>query len=169
MRRSSINHQITKPSYHQECCCATCSTMPEKNQPQKQTVGIQTKLLSPENLYLNPNQVVVFDKVVNHIGRGIFYNQQTGIFTLSQTGNYLINWSVSVEGSDESPFVKFGLLVNGLIKDFDTIPVAVGHVTGSTLITVANKPAKVALVNHTGDIIQLSRYAPCANLTIHQI
>lgn len=173
VRCSPISQQITKPTpSHEECCsliCAPCSCLPEKKQPKKQAAGIQAKLLSPENFYLNPDQVVIFDKVLNHIGRGIFYDQQTGAFMLAQAGNYVINWSVTVEGSDESPFVKFGLLVNGTIKDFDTIPVSVGQITGSTLITVTNTPAKVALINHTGDIIQFSRYAPCANLTIHQV
>lgn len=116
-----------------------------------------------------PGEVVVFDKVVNHLNEGIFYNRQTGEFTLTEAGNYVVNWSVTVEGSDESPFVSFAVRVDDEVEDFDTIPVSVGHLTGSCLITITKGSAKLTLVNHTEDIIQFSRYSPCANLMLYQL
>ena len=133
------------------------------------TNGIQAKLLNSTNSILIPNEIVAFDKVLNHIGTDIIYEPKVGLFTVKKPGTYLINWNITIEGTDQMPFVTFAVMVNGQIEDSETIPISVGHMVGSSLITLTEQINQLAIVNQTEDDVLLSRYTPIANITIHQV
>jgi len=88
---------------------------------------------------------------------------------LRERGNYLINWDVAVEGSYHRPFVRFSLLADNIVTDSSTLPVTVGQISGTSLLTVKNAPIELSLINDTDDIVQLSGFTPVANITITKI
>ena len=131
--------------------------------------GIQAQLRSARNVYLNDQESVVFDIISRRTIRDITYHRDTGKFCLRERGNYLINWDVAVEGSYHRPFVRFSLLADNIVTDSSTLPVTVGQISGTSLLTVKNAPIELSLINDTDDIVQLSGFTPVANITITKI
>lgn len=151
--------------YHQcNCRCknnkhSTCSC---------KTAGIQAQLETANPININHQDTIKFDKILNHSDQNINYNQQTGIFHLPVTGTYQINWDISVEGSYQKPYIRFAILASNKIQGESTLPITVGQLSGTCLLTI-KKPTDVSLINNTEDIVQLSRYTPVANITISKI
>lgn len=50
------------------------------------------------------------------------YNQGTGVFTMKKGGNFLLNWSVSLDGSQDADAISFTLqsVTGGVTTDIDT-------------------------------------------------
>jgi hypothetical protein len=109
---------------------------------------------------------VLFDQVMHHDRNHIFYDVTTGVFTLNESGNYLINWQIYTEGTDEEPYVSLAITVDGEIYDNVATPVFSGQVICSTLLAVKKVPTKLSITNTTGETIQLSRHISAANITI---
>jgi len=131
--------------------------------------GIQAQLIKHPEKNLADKDVVIFDDIVYRTGTKNRYNPRTGIFTLHARGLYLINWNISVSGTGQKPFVRFGIRLNGQIQGLSARPTSVGELHGSNLVAVMNSPAEIALVNDTGDLVQYSEIGPIANITIVQI
>jgi len=131
--------------------------------------AMQVKLLNPKSLIMEIDGVVAFDHIENHVGNDIVMDLVTGEIQVLKPGHFVVNWSVVVEGSDSSPSVSFGVSVNSEIKDVETEPISVGRVSGSSLISVIEKGTNICIANTSFDLVQLSRYAPCANLTIFEL
>ena len=131
--------------------------------------GVQAQLTKVETVYLEDQQSIVFDQIIKNHHQLITYNSETGYFTLKKAGNYLINWDVSVEGSYSKPFIKLSLIANEVIMSSSTLPVTVGQLSGTRILFVRCGPVEVALINDTGEVIQLSEFSPVANITITKI
>jgi len=128
--------------------------------------GIHAQLETASSMQLEHKEPVLFDKIIHNTDNNICYNQQIGKFSLTTRTNYLINWDITVEGSYQSASISFALLVDNQIHGISTLPISVGQLTGTCLITVSKTPTCLSLVNYTNDTIQLSRFAPVANITI---
>jgi len=137
--------------------------------PKQMSNGIQAQLIKHPEKNLADKEVVIFDNIVNQTGTNNRYNPSTGIFTLHARGLYLINWNISVSGTGQKPFVRFGIMANGQIQGSSARPTSVGELHGSNLVTVMNSPVEIAFVNDTGDFVQYSEVGPIANITIVQI
>ena len=143
---------------------STCPPKPPEPGPCALT-GIHVQLKTAADSLLEDGQPINFDTIVNQPGTTIEYNKATGIFTLTKEANYLVNWSIAVEGSNTSPFIRFALKVGGEIIGAAAVPISVGVISGSALVTAA-PGTHLALINHTNDTIRLDAVTPIANLTI---
>ena len=131
--------------------------------------GIGGQLRVANNVYLNDGQSVIFDIITHRSTRDITYNPNSGKFCLREGKTYLISWDVAVEGSYHRPFVRFSLIADSNVISSSTIPVTVGQISGTGLLTVVKAPIEVSLINDTDDTVQLSSFSPVANITIVQV
>jgi len=141
-------------------CCCPCP--PELG-------GVQAQLRVANDVYLNDGQEVIFDIILRRSIRDITYSSATGRFCLRREGTYLINWDVAVEGSYYRPFIRFSLVADNTVIGSSTLPVTVGQLSGTNLLTVNHSPVELALINDTDDTIQLSGFTPVANITITKV
>jgi len=158
------------------CCCpkpqkpCKCRKKPQIYCPcPSELGGIQAQLREADNLYLDDHEKVIFDIILRRSTPDITYHAATGTFCLRKKGTYLINWDVAVEGSYYRPFVKFSLLANQVTIGSSTLPVTVGQLSGTSLLTVKNAPVEISLINDTNDTVQLSGFSPVANITITKV
>ena len=172
-RRNDLN---TRYCCQKPCCpCSKCSTQKKPAPTPKKTTsccglgGIQAKLITPMTLFLEDGDALLFDLVMPHQNPYIQYQLGSGKFVLGKAGTYMVNWQVSVEGSSETPYVSFALMLDEVMADFATLPLTVGQLACSSLITVERPPAKVSINNYTKDTVYLSRFPPAANLTITHV
>jgi len=128
--------------------------------------GIQTTLNKTSQLILEDRKSIAFNEIVSHTDWDIKYCKESGLFTLIECDTYLVNWSIAVAGSQFKPYIRFALLVNDKIFGPSTLPVSVGLLSGSSLIRTTKPCSTLALINDTGDLVQLADVEPIANLTI---
>ena len=128
--------------------------------------GIQARLLNSPNIDIEDNAPIIFDTVSAQVGTAISYNETTGVFTISQSGYYLVNWWVATDGSVATTGANFSLNVNGLQHSTGASPAVTGQVTGSALIVVNAEPVTVTLTNESGEVMNLEDTFAQANITI---
>lgn len=131
--------------------------------------GVQAELTSAQNEFLENQEIIIFDKIINNNKQLISYQKETGKFCLRKAGNYLINWDCSVEGSYSEPFITLSLTANNQVIGSSTLPVTIGQLSGTKLLNVRRAPVEITLINNTGETIRLSEFTPVANLTITKI
>ena len=131
--------------------------------------GVTAQLRVANEVYLEDGQEVIFDIILRRNTRDITYNSNSGRFCLREGSTYLINWDVAVEGSYYRPFVRFSLIAGGNVIGSSTMPVTVGQLSGTSLLTVTNSPIELSLINDTDDIVGLSGFTPVANITITKV
>ena len=110
---------------------------------------------------------IVFNVVMNAQNPDISYNNQTGIFTINQTGQnnmYLINWWVMAESSLSMPItisLRFGQVFYPVSS-----PWSERQISGSILNVVGNDPVEVSLRNSGESAIILPDVDILAQITI---
>ena len=85
---------------------------------------------------------MVFDTVTNDQSLNINY-LGAGVFQITATGNYYVDWWVSVDGAGLSPIVAFAVQLNGGGDIIGSSPIVTGQVAGNALISVGAVPATV--------------------------
>jgi len=145
------------------CCC------PPRPPVCNRKGGSQLQLISPAKVFLANRDIVKFNTILNKSDKDIIYNSETGKFTLLKPSNYLVNWNISLEGTDVTPFVSFSLCVDDKIYGTATAPVATSFLSSSSLITTTNTSTTLELINTTGDTVRLSDVSPMANIVIAKI
>ena len=164
-RRRCPNRHLCRPRWCprcRRCFCRCCCIIT----PSPKLKGIHAQLEAASQIQLKHKEPVIFDKIIHSNDNDIRYNQQTGRFSLIAKETYLVNWNITVEGSYQSSSISFALLVDNQIQGTSTLPISVGQLNGTCLITVKKVPTTLSLVNYTNDTIQLSRFTPVANITI---
>jgi len=150
-----------------KCRCSKCC--PPRPRPPivcNKKGGYQAQLISEAKIFLKDRDIIKFNTILNKSEKSINYNSETGKFTLLKPSNYLVNWNISVEGTDVKPFVGFSLLVDNEIYGTATAPIATSFLSSSSLITTTNRSTTISLINTTGDIVRLSDVSPMANILI---
>ena len=110
---------------------------------------------------------IVFNAVMNAQNPDISYNNQTGIFTINQTGEnnmYLINWWVMAGSSLSMPItisLSFGQVFYPVFS-----PWGERQISGSILNVVGNDPVEVSLRNNGESAIILPDVDILAQITI---
>jgi len=110
---------------------------------------------------------VIFDIVSGAQNSDISYNDQTGIFTINQTGQndlYLINWWIMAEGSLSMP-ITFALRFGPTFYSISS-PWAERQLSGSILNSVGNDPVEVSLRNVGESPVALPNVNVQAQITI---
>ena len=145
------------------CCCCPCMC---ERLPRRRCLsdGLQASLTSDTRL-ISPGARLPFNKTTAISGNAIRH-QSNGSFLLCRRGVYTIHWNVTLEGSDKTPYLRFGIRVDEQVMHEAVIPASLQQASGFALINVANRSARVSLVNAGEDIVQLSPVRPCANIMI---
>lgn len=128
--------------------------------------GIQVQLTNRAGAPIANNGTVIYDRILNQIGSAILYNNTSGEFTISQNGHYMINWWVSVDGSDETSGLSFSLNKNGATYSQASAPPITSQIVGLSLITIDNAPAIISLTNISRDTIAFEDVPVQANMVI---
>ncbi|WP_083258956.1 collagen-like protein [Cellulosilyticum sp. I15G10I2] len=137
--------------------------------PAVQLSGIQAQLSASPLGIVDDGDNVIFDTVTNDQSANITYSLITGVFTISATGNYYVNWWVAADGAGVATTVSFGISVDGGPGILGSSPIVAGQVTGSALVTVAAVPATIELVNNTGATVGYGNTPVQANIVITEV
>jgi len=146
-------HQLQFFSAKNNCCC-------------KKNIGIQASLSNTASQIVENTEAIVFDTIVNQVGDGITYNNQTGDFTLIKPGNYKIDWQVIVDGANTTRYVNFGITLDDILQTNIPLPITTGLASGSSIIKTTRSNTILQLINNTTDSVRLSRHLPNANIVI---
>jgi len=110
---------------------------------------------------------VIFNLILNAQTPDISYDNQTGIFTINQTGrnnSYLINWWVMAESSLSMP-IRFALFFGGVFYPISS-PWGERQISGSLLNVVGDAPVEVVLRNQGDSAVILPDVDIQAQITI---
>jgi len=110
---------------------------------------------------------VIFNLITKAPSPDISYNNQTGIFTINQTGqnnSYLINWWVMAESSPSLP-ITFGLHWGDVIY-YVPFPWSQRQISGSVLNVVGDDPIEISLRNEGESAVILPNIITQAQITI---
>lgn len=119
--------------------------------------GIQLQLIQAAGVLVENGQNVLFDEVVNQPSPDISYLGETGEFLLPGGKNYFVSWWAAVDGTAFSSAVEFAITVDGVLYSASASPHVTCQLSGSALVTAGKGPARLALMNRSGNTI---RYAP---------
>ena len=113
-----------------------------------QVSGIQAALRGLEGAPLARDANIVFDNVINRIGTAITYNDPpTGVFTISQNGNYRVDWWATIDGTSATIGITLALNIGTTVHSRAVAPPVTSQVSGSALITVDAAPVTLFITN----------------------
>ncbi len=142
---------------------ATGSTGPEAG-----STLMEAGLIAGEELVIEDADPVLFDTIRLQAG-SITYNPVSGIFTISETGYYLVNWWVGTDGAGEAITITFALQVNGSSVSNASTPIVAGQIGGTALILVTAAPTTLSLNNDTGETVFIASTPTKAGITITRV
>ncbi|KAL4218100.1 C1q-like factor [Mactra antiquata] len=93
---------------------------------------------------LNPNEVVIFDQVINN--DGVRYSAADGLFDASTTGTYVFTWTITAAKFGHS--VTTELIVDGGVRGVLT---SESDYTTTTVTGTGSHPATGVVVTHVND------------------
>ncbi|HWR24510.1 MAG TPA: hypothetical protein VN366_13615 [Feifaniaceae bacterium] len=113
---------------------------------------------------------VLFDVSLNSISPNIAYAAATGVFTITESGTYYINWWINTDGAEALSNVEFTIETSagGSISAVSPSPVVTTQLSGNALITVV-APVTFSLVNNSGATVTFGTSAVQADLTVVQV
>lgn len=148
--------------------CRGYSGPPGPPAPTSALAGIQVQLVGAAVSTIEDGANVLFDTVVNDTSLAISYNPINGVFTITQSGTYYVNWWVNADGAGASTTVLFSVEAsNGQIISASSVsPITSLQLNGNALITVGVAPVTLSLVNNTGEAVFIGSSAIQADMTI---
>lgn len=111
---------------------------------------------------------VLFNSTLKDATPYITYDSTTGIFTINQRGNYLLNWEIMLDGADAGTS-QFDVLVNGEVYQTVYVPFTSGELVGSTTVFVPNNGATIQIVNSADTAATIADLPVQANISITQV
>ncbi len=90
---------------------------------------------------------VMFENTVYSSGEGITYDPMTGIFTISEAGQYYFDWWIATQASSLPGGAAFTLASSQGDSIEGTSPLKNGQVGGIGVIEIVTAPVTLALVN----------------------
>ncbi|MFU0833516.1 MAG: Collagen-like protein [Oscillospiraceae bacterium] len=137
--------------------------------PKEALAGIHAQMINHNSNTLEDNANVLFDSLLNTSSPSITYDSNTGIFTISETGTYLVNWWVAVAGTAGPAAIAFALRLNDSTDIPSAMPIVSGQLSGSALLTIGTAPSTLCLVNTTGSAVLYGDLPVQANIVITQV
>lgn len=131
--------------------------------------GIQAQLDDAEVTILPNGDNVIFNTVLNDQSPNIDYDTTTGEFTITQPGNYLVNWWVAVDGAGPATTISFAVALNNIPYSIASSPIVSDQLSGDALVTVAAVPTVVTLINFTGEDAFIAGTPVQANIVITEV
>lgn len=133
--------------------------------PGSELVGLQVQL-TDETSTIDNNSPFIFNSLFNDVTDAVSYDSATGLFTITETGNYYIDWWVAVDGSPIAVTIDISLVTSNGIVATSSTPILSDQMSGNALISVTEAPITFRLVNTTGNEIFIGPTTVKANLTI---
>ncbi|NLM63628.1 MAG: hypothetical protein GX190_04885 [Mollicutes bacterium] len=133
--------------------------------PGSQLEGLQAILTDSTSIIEN-NAPIIFNELFNDVTDAVSYDPATGLFTITENGNYYIDWWVAADGSPVAVTIDISLVTSNGIVATASSPILSGQMTGSTIISVTNAPITFRLVNTTGNEIFIGNTTVKASLSI---
>ena len=127
--------------------------------------GFQVQLQSESVPFLNPNDNIIFNTVLNQSSNHISYNSGTGEFTFLQNGNYYVDWWNVTDGTDGPSIIQFSFQ-NGVQEINSSTNIVTGQMSGNAFVSITNAPVVFTLKNTTNAVVSLGQPFVHANLTI---
>ena len=128
-----------------------------------QLSGIQVALRQSPGQELENNAIIFFDSPINQIGTGITYSKDTltekytGIFTISQSGHYRVDWWATIDGTAATVGIMLALNVGDSVGERvhsrAAAPPVTSQVSGSALVTVDDAPVNLFITNISEKLI----------------
>jgi len=122
---------------------------------------INSFTVSSEEIYEGNTVTLEWD-----VTDAVSYDSATGLFTITETGNYYIDWWVAVDGSPIAVTIDISLVTSNGIVATSSTPILSDQMSGNALISVTEAPITFRLVNTTGNEIFIGPTTVKANLTI---
>lgn len=97
--------------------------------------------------------LINFAMTLNQDSDGVITNlSPTGVgFVLATPGTYLIHWEIPIISTESLDFADIAVLVNGAVYSVAHLPLPLGKVAGSALVTTTSENAVVTFQNLTSD------------------
>jgi hypothetical protein len=76
--------------------------------------GIQVQAQNLAEAFIIDGDPVLFDTVLINQTPDISYDAETGVFTITEPGNYFVSWWVTTGGSAGPVNMIFGVTLNGI-------------------------------------------------------
>jgi hypothetical protein len=129
--------------------------------------GIQASLVGAGGGTIPDGTNVLFD-TLNNLGSGIDYDPVTGVFTVTERGDYNVAWWVATDGAGPATSVSFAVFVNGVPYSTASSPIVTGQISGDALVSLTMVPATISLVNVTGEDVFVPDIPVQAGIVIKQ-
>lgn len=120
-------------------------------------IALQLQRLAPGSA--DTGNPVLFDTTVYHDG-DITYDPATGIVTLNEPGQYILQWFVSTQSSQIASGAVFAVSCSQGEFIMDNSPLKMGEVTGAGILQIASAPATVTLANAGPDSVFYAAQTP---------
>ena len=115
------------------------------------------------------NASVPFDTVDANNTLGVSYTAGSGSVTIGRTGTYLVNWWVSIAGTQTAQSLAFAVSLNGSDVQTSYSDIGGGQIYGTAIVTVSSIPATLSLVNRSGDAVTYATAEGQSGLTLTQL
>ncbi len=136
--------------------------------PEAGSTLMEASLVAGEESDIADAAAVLFNTIRIQAG-SISYAPMLGLFTIGETGYYLVNWWVATDGAGASPTITFVLRLNGSVVSSASTPNVTGQIGGTALILVSTAPATLSLNNNTGEAVFLPSILTQAGITITRV
>jgi hypothetical protein len=137
--------------------------------PEPALSGIQAQQLDAEGTVIADGGNVIFDSLLNDQSDNISYNSATGEFTITEPGNYYVDWWVGTDGAGPGTNVTFAIEVNGVEYSDASSPIVSGQLSGEALVTVTTTPTIITLVNTSGNDVFVPTIPIQGNIVITEV
>lgn len=117
---------------------------------------------------LKSQQVIIFNNIIEKTPKGISYDKNTGIITISKKGYYDCHWEINLNGSDDISSINIALknLTKNTIVSFYMPVMLQGQIVGNALLNVTENEEQFVLFNNSEKSLQLSQIQVQSSLLI---
>ena len=134
----------------------------------RQLRGMQLSLRNHSAGTVASGGTILYDSVDSNSLLGVSYTSGSGAVTFSRTGNYLVNWWVSVENTQAAEILAFALQVNGTNVQVSYSDNGGGQVFGTAIVNVSSVGTVLELVNESGSAVTFATASKQSGMTITQ-
>lgn len=165
--RKNFSMQNQNYSLSSKCClCQQCSQplCPPKP-PKLFSGGIQVQLQNAAHALAVQNRAIIFDTIIQS-NSDIIYDSTIGKFILPSTATYFISWWAAVDGTETTAMIDFAVAVDDTTISIGSSPQVTCQISGSAFVPVGVTPARLSVMNVSGNAIRFANTSVQANIVI---
>ena len=117
-------------------------------------------------IILDDEDFVAFSTLLSNDAEGIITATSSQTFTLEVSGVYVVQYEIPCHSTAESHNVTFSLLVDGTPYSHALLPLPIGVLVGTAIITTTSDGVVLSIQNTTGDTVMIDTNV---NLVITQV